>query len=118
MNDYIINPSWFYWISVCEGVKFLCCTIGVLCVSGVIISAISYFSDIDFNKDKAELYKKWVTRLGVAVIVAALIAILIPSKETLIQMKLAELITYDNTNKVIEIIQDASAYILEHISGK
>lgn len=115
MNDYIINPSWFYWISVCEGAKILCYTIGVLCAAGVIIGTMSYFVDKGFNDDTAELGKKWAVRFGVAVIVAVLIGTLIPSKETLIQMKLAELGTYDNANKVIEIIQDATDYILDRI---
>lgn len=118
MNDYIINPSWFYWISVCEGVKIFCYIIGVLSISGAVICTMNYFLETGFNDDKAKLNKKLAVRFGVAVIVVALIAILIPSKETLVQMKLAELITYDNANKAIELIQDATDYILDHVSGK
>ena len=118
MNEYIINPSWFYWISVCDGVKVFCYIIGFVCgmVGGGNI--ISHFVNMGFDDNVAELNKKWAIRLGVATIIVVLIGTLIPSKETLIQMKLAELITYDNAEKIIENIQDATNYILENISGK
>ena len=119
MNEYIINPSWFYWISVCEGIKALVFVFVVLCGAGFIVNAIYYSVNTDYgDDDEAVFYKKWAVRFGVAVIVAVFIGILIPSKETLIQMKLAELGTYDNANKAIEMIQDATDYILDHIKGE
>ena len=119
MNDYIINPSWFYWVSVCEGVKILAFVLAILCGTGFIAYVIFYSVDKDFgDDDEAVIHKKWAVRFGIAVIVAVLIGILTPSKETLIQMKLAELGTYDNANKAIEMIQDATDYILEHIKGE
>ena len=47
-----------------------------------------------------------------------ILTILIPSKETMIQMQLAKFGTYENAGKAIEAIQDATDYILEHLKGE
>lgn len=124
MNEYIINPSWFYWISVASAVKIGAVIVGFLALVILFICLIDY----SFNKDmigfgakykaECESDKKVGKIMAIVCGVMLIIAILVPSRETLIQMKLAELGTYDNANKAIEMIQDATDYILDHIKGE
>ena len=55
----------------------------------------------------------WI--LGILIAVLAFATILIPDKNTLIQMLLAKYATYDNAATVIQTVQNAADYIIESV---
>jgi hypothetical protein len=106
----IINPSFFYWLNVVDGIITLFTVVTVfvsiacLMISlwGLIIwTANSHCGD----DDRDVITGKKLVRIGAslfAVVVFLFLAIsFIPSKDTLIQMAVAKNLTYDRVGKVI-----------------
>ena len=113
--DYIINPMWFYWLSVVNNLK-VAATIFTI-VTGIIVGVvlmIFFLDDINIFKDHMIL--------GVSVVLifiaSAIALIFIPSKQTLIEMEIAKHATYSNVESVKEQIKDAADYILDRLEGK
>lgn len=114
MNGYIIDPMWFYWVSVADGLKAFCIAfpIVIFVVCGI-FSVITY-SDLDDDDDKKTSIKTCLIAAAFLLLIL-IIAIFIPSKETLIQMEIAKHATYENTEVLIQKIKEASDYILENL---
>lgn len=114
MSGYIIDPMWFYWVSVADGIKTFCIAIPIVIFSAGLIFSVIRYSDLDDDDEKKAFIK---TCLIVAALITMvfIIAIFIPSKETLIQMEIAKHATYDNTEMLLQKIKEASDYILENL---
>lgn len=119
MSGYIINPMWFYLVDVLGGLDFLSLLLGIFIGIGGLIFVLCYYEDTYYidEKEKPRLMR-WIKRWAVTTIMLILLTVLIPSKETMIQMQLAKFGTYENAGKAIEAIQDATDYILEHLRGE
>lgn len=109
--NYIINPSWFYWISVADGAKLfvLLCAI-LLTIIGTIIT-------IGGAVDEEDEIKKNGIILILVSIVTWIVFIFIPGKQTLIEMMIARTATVDNANWTVETIKSAVDYIVEAIKS-
>lgn len=114
--EYIINPSWFYWLNVADSALVFLCFIGVvsaLCFLGSLIAR-----DICADEHTQEYKEKMrkITRISlIAFLVSGFIAIFIPSKNTLIEMMIAKKATYDNVSWTIEQVKEAVDYIISAI---
>ena len=104
--NYIINPSWFYWIGVVDVIKMLALFVTIILAIVWGLMLFSYAMDREGSK-------RTLILMALLVISSALIFIFIPSKETLIQMKIAEFVTYDNAKITIDTIKSAADYVLE-----
>lgn len=118
MSGYIINPMWFYWVDVLGGFDFAFGALAIFAVvGGIFFGALWLDSEYIEEEEKPKVIKvvkKWAVLTSILII----LTILIPSKETMIQMQLAKFVTYENAEKVIETIQDATDYILEQLRGE
>ena len=114
--NYIINPSWFYWLNVVEGVQILSIILFIVFLVALGIVSGCYFTDYawedDDDKDKVR-FRKWIRLLSVLSVIFGLIMIFIPSKTALIQMQIAKFATYDNAAWTVDKIKDAVDYIIE-----
>ena len=111
MNEYLINPSWFYWISVVDGLR------GFFIVLGICSGAITISSILFFAEDLIDI-KQWkkISIIGcIFILISILGAILLPSKETLIEMEVARLATKSNIDWTIESIKELIDYIVDAI---
>ena len=90
MNEYIINPSWFYWMSVADGLKVICF---IAIFVGVIATVVLAFAASDcFDEEQGFIRKLLV--VSVSVLAVSIIgAVFIPSKKTLLEMQIAKLAT-------------------------
>lgn len=114
MNGYIIDPMWFYWVSVADGLKAFCIVVSILISAvGFIFSVITY-SKLDNDDDQKAFIKRCLIA-AVILLAVSIMIIFIPSKETLIQMEIAKHATYDNTEMLLQKIKEASDYILENL---
>lgn len=112
MSGNIIDPWWFYWINVLEELKYAIeFAIYTICIIFIFVG-IYYLIGIHFNIIN-EFMKKFLIKSAIAVCILGIAFIFIPSKETLIQMKLAENITYENVKIVEEKIKNTADYILD-----
>lgn len=118
MSGYIINPMWFYWVDVLNGLELLFVILASALGVGGFIGALCYSADNYIGEEEKPKLIRWVKIWAVITSMLILLAILIPSKETMIQMQLAKFGTYENAEKALETIQDATDYILEHLKGE
>lgn len=127
--NYIINPSWFYWLQVLSDIKSIVIGISALISAGLIIAtitAIVYYGMGYRYRDQTDedgiycdpdwtnhlLAKKFVKILFPITIISLIISILIPSKETLISMMIAKYATKENLGMTVEGIKSAVDYIV------
>lgn len=122
MNNYIINPMFFYWIEVVSTLKEL--SLGAICAAGgtLIFAVIKYFAD----KDSAENWpsisereiralpgdKKLVKWSLIALIIACLVYIFIPSRDTILYMQIAKMATVENVELTVDAVKSAVEYII------
>lgn len=110
--NYIINPIWFYLMSVVDALRTFSILATILLFS---LSIILKFMTLDAYGDDEKMYKKRSSTSFVWSIIFCAMAILVPSKETLTQIMIARYATYDNASAVIQAIQNSADYIIEMV---
>lgn len=114
--DYIINPSWFYWIEVADSVKGVAIAVGLILLISVIVLAVMAKISYDFDEDKeAKVLCKVLFYCLIGLAVSAAVVIFVPSKKTLIEMMIAKQATYDNVSWTLEQVKEAVDYIISAI---
>lgn len=124
MNDYIINPMWFYWVQLADSSKAILALIMVCAIPATIITGIiAGFFYLEEKADDAmpippchsqETAKLWYDAFrafAMVTIIAGILCLIIPSREILIEMKLAKS-TCGNTEAIMQSIQNATDYII------
>ena len=101
MNEYIINPNVFYWVSVINTFHYIFWILGILSfiIGGVVLS------DEDYNKKTTVI---WVA----SVIIFILIGILLPSREVMYQMLASKIVTKDVAVKGLDYINNIVGQLL------
>ena len=114
---YIINPMWFYWLSVADAV----CTISIVLLAfssvAMVIGGIMYLSNAGWGEDNIDYRigkRLFKTALPIC-IVAVLLVVFLPSKDTLIEMQVARYATVENAEMSLDAIKAAADYILNAI---
>lgn len=109
--NYIVDPRWFYFVDVVSNMQVfvISAAIVALAAGGVILGVLYAESELEAYPKEKRLGKTCVI-IG---IILCLAAVFIPSKETLIEMEIARHVTYDSAETVVQMIQEATDYILE-----
>ena len=118
--NYIINPMWFYWLQVVNGVKTaLAGSLVLLCVAMIVLSVVFLVNaDMDgLDSELVQAVKKTLKKVILAFLLVAVAAVIIPSKETLIEMQIARYATAENASWTIEAIKAAVDYIVETVNS-
>lgn len=110
MNGYIINPAWFYWVNIANGIKII---ISLLAVASLVASFLSTLISLDDTDTiTSKKFEKMALKMFIVAIVCIIISLFIPSKETLIEMKIAEYVTLENAEWTVAAIKDLVDYIV------
>lgn len=113
--NYIINPSWFYWIHLVEDLKTILICIAIL---GAVLSILTLCCLDDWTPDKEKKRMIKLAKISIIIsLVCAIAFIFIPSKQTLIEMQVAKFATYENAEWTIDAIKSAVDYIVEAINS-
>lgn len=107
MNDYIINPSFFYWANVVDG----------LIVVMMIISLVGIMASVAWAASLRE-YDKSIKKAIVTLVIAILVgvsAVFIPSKKAMIEMEIARNATKSNVMEMKKDVKDIADYVFEKI---
>lgn len=120
--NYIINPAWFYWMSVASGIKMVVLVVAILmlfpCIGFFINACVeAEYGDDGFDDDDAKRSLKAGGKWLAISIVLFVVFAFVPSKNTLIEMQIAKLATVENTNWTLETIKSAVDYIVEAIKS-
>ena len=110
MNGYIINPAWFYWVNVVNGLKIvaiICATVGAVACIPLIYAVL--------DEDDDYLKPLWI--VGACTVVCIIAAVFIPTKNTLIEMQIAKFATWENAEWTVDAVKDAVDYIVNAIGS-
>lgn len=124
---YIINPMWFYWLSVAEKICQVAHTLAILLFifsgAAYIVTAAFKFNSLDddgFDRECSD-YTAGTKAQRVASVLAILAVIMyaiytfVPSTETLIEMQIARFTTVENAEWALDAIKSAADYIVSAI---
>ena len=110
--NYIIKPSWFYWLSVVDAVRIAC--IGCIIITGVATMILLFArGDCYEGDDEYKAITKWIESCIVLMAICVLIVIFVPSKQTLIEMQIAKYATYENAQWTVEGLKSAVDYVIK-----
>ena len=125
--NYIINPSWFYWLGVVNSMRGFMLTafivaiivIGVsLIIIPVNVKLIQDYPDISDDERKVVRFFTRALKVAIGVCVASgLFLIFVPSKETLIEMMIAKQATYENATWTVDALKSAVDYVVQAIQS-
>jgi len=118
MNNYIINPSIFYWINVLDTVRGIILVCSITSVAALIVVAIAYFICIDAEDyTEAKIFKKILPIAAIIAVISCMIVIFIPDKRTSMEMLIARTATYENAQLTVQGIKEVVDYIVQAIQG-
>ena len=118
---YYINPIWFYLMNVGNGLKIALIVIGVCALVFAVATLFCLWdsclslSDMDEEEKKIAKAVKKATILGFILIFAG---VLIPSKETCIEMMVASQVTHENVNTTKEELYNLIDYITDKVGSE
>lgn len=125
--NYIINPSWFYWLGVVESMRHFMIaefivSIVVVVVSATIIpmniSMIREFPDMSDDERKTVQFFTKALKIAIGVLaISGLVLVFVPSKETLIEMMIAKQATYENATWTLDTLKSAVDYVIQAIQS-
>ena len=118
---YYINPIWFYLMSISTGMKIFLCALVVIAfiiiVFAIPIWVIEGSVDItDLGENEKKILKLF-KNIIIASIISLFICILIPSKETCVEMIIASQVTHENVTATKEEIYEIVDYITDKVKG-
>lgn len=125
--NYIINPSWFYWLGVVNSMRgfMLAAFIVALIIVGVALIVIPVNVKLiqdypSISDDERKVVRFFTKALKVSIgvcIVAVLFLVFVPSKETLIEMMIAKQATYENATWTVDALKNAVDYVVQAIQS-
>lgn len=115
MNGYIINPAWFYWVNIVNGIKTIMSLLAGASLVASFLSALISLDETDTATSKK--FEKIALKMFIVAMVCIIISLFIPSKETLIEMKIAEYATLENAEWTVDAIKDAVDYIVNAVGS-
>jgi hypothetical protein len=112
MGTSVINPMIFYWMDVAADVEVLLIILGL--VGLVVVCGLLVLEMVDAY-DKPDI--KWLKILFPITVLSFMVACLIPSKDTMLTMLVADMITYENIELTKESAMALVDYIVEQVKG-
>lgn len=118
--DPIINPMFFYWLNAVDNARSMSLVISIIaliffCV--LIIFYVFYIYDEDISGISKKTFKVMIITLASLSFLFGIALIFTPSKDTLIEMAIAQNLTTNNIESGIEAVKGVTDYIIEAIKG-
>lgn len=109
--NYIVDPSWVYWMNISDVMKWMFLIIGG---AGLVVMfiALPIFYGEAYGKEDYEAIHKWAIPVASVSALLILAGVFLPSKETLIAMKVAELATKENVQLTANQLKEIVDYII------
>ena len=125
--NYIINPSWFYWLGVVESIRHFMVAAFIVSIVVVVASAIIVpvnmrmirdFPEMSDDERKTVQFFTKALKIAIGVLViSGLVLVFVPSKETLIEMMIAKQATYENATWTLDALKSAVDYVIQAIQS-
>ena len=125
--NYIINPSWFYWLGVVESMRYFMIAAFIISIAAIIVAIIIVPVDIrmirdfpdmsDDERKSVQFFTKVLKAAIWALVISGLILLFVPSKETIIGMMIAKQATYENATWTLDALKSAVDYVIQAIQS-
>lgn len=125
--NYIINPSWFYWLGVVESMRYFMIAAFIISIATIIVAIIIVpvdmrmirdFPDMSDDERKSVQFFTKVLKAAIwALVISGLILLFVPSKETIIGMMIAKQATYENATWTLDALKSAVDYVIQAIQS-
>ena len=114
MNEPIISPWIFYWMSVVDNLRSLIGFIGFLAAGITMWFCLDWIVTLCTNEANSVKYKQKIKPLCCIALVCGVLSVLIPSQTTLTRMIVASYVTPQN----IEIMQGEANESVDYLINK
>ena len=98
----VINPIWFYLMSVCEAVKILAILASV--ASGLLVAGC--IECMCEGEDGEDFLKRFGKKFVAALCISIAVVVLCPSSETLEKMLIAQNVTYERVEQATDVVSN------------
>ena len=125
--NYIINPSWFYWLGVVESMRYFMIAAFIISIAAIIVAIVIVpvdmrmirdFPDMSNDERKSVQFFTKVLKAAIwALVISGLILLFVPSKETIIGMMIAKQATYENATWTLDALKSAVDYVIQAIQS-
>lgn len=117
---YYINPIWFYLMNISTGIRILTFFLGGVSLAFSVIVLISIIVDecgdiTDLTDDEKKILKIF-KKIIIASIILLFIGVLVPSKDTCIEMMIASQVTHENVISTKKEIYEIVDYITDKVN--
>lgn len=112
--DYIINPWWFYLISVIDKVHLIAMLGAIASVFTIVLILIGH-NELKKTVEIAKITKR-MKQLGVLSVVFLTLTIFIPSEQTMTQMMIANVLTTENIKSGTDFTQEQIGKLVDKIA--
>lgn len=114
MNTPIIDPMWFYWMGVADGVRGMGQLLAFFAIVGTIAATIFVCVSKFYSVNGSEMIQKeewkkvhkclrnWTIFGWFISIVSLTAGLFVPDKDTIIKMTIAQNVTYENMAKITQ----------------
>ena len=101
--EHIISPWFIYWLGIVDNLGALLCIILVFSLIATIVATIACFVGTIEGEDTVAKVTKKILKISIPIlIVSSILSVITPSKTTLIQMVVADKLTYDVAEKAFK----------------
>lgn len=123
--DYIINPLWFYLISILSTVSTLSVLYFLLSLAAFIFISIGFVSEADSREKRRnengndDTYKWWKKAFKIStmtLISSIMLLVFVPSEKTMDKMLIASVVTKQNVEAGADFTQDQISKLVDKIS--
>lgn len=121
MNNYIIDPSVFYWLHTLSDLKTLATVLAIsLIISTFVLAGMWIYNYCEFEEYELDRYKHYYAicrrltfTIGIIGILCLLAAVFLPDVQTSTEMLVARTATYDNVNWTVDQVKEVIDYIVK-----
>lgn len=114
MMDYIINPWWFYLISVIDKVHLIAMLGAIASVFTIVLILIGH-NELKKTVENAKIMKR-IKQLGALSAVFLTLVVCIPSENTMTKMMIANVLTKQNIEAGTDFTQDQIGKLVDKIA--
>lgn len=123
--DYIINPWWFYLISILSTVSLLSVLYFLLSLAAFIFIAIGFASEVGSREERGnkngndDTYKWWKKAFKISTVIlvsSIMLLVFVPSEKTMDKMLIASVVTKQNVEAGADFTQDQISKLVDKIS--
>ena len=121
---YVINPALIYLSEVADSLRYIATIVFAFLLIGsavmIIIGLGNILENMKFGPDDDD-FKKGMEALNISkkliipLVIAFVLTIVVPSKETIYEMIVANLVTYENVDLTTETLEEAFDHIIDKL---